>query len=371
LADADAPQWLRVTAWLRQNERDHNELETTQLMKRYPAKMLAWLGKYLENAVDGKPLNNDLFVADAGLRPVTISLKNDLENLRKTLIKPADIGNALPPLRPAEIFRHLDAPQKLVDFGVGQRGEAGKVYVHQVLRAINWLVQSGKYREPWISQLRALTRHDDLKVRQAAFLAFASIGPELNPKNPLVDEFSGVIDDAGQPAAVRESAVMAFASFSHPHVFVRLHELALENKHPAWSAVMSKLLDRGNEFTLQYLKKIDKSKLADGQVKLFDAVSKQLLTWAQDPNRTRVVSTSIAGQHLERLAQAAIIKSPLHKELETWTRDFFLNQPDTAFDKHLQQIRAVYVPNFTVPDAAAFQAEVRRLAGEMLKGKGG
>ena len=59
------------------------------------------------------------------------------------------------------------------------------------------------------------------------------------------------MDDAKETAAIRESALMAFSSISHPQVYVRLHELALETDHPAWPAAISRLNDLGDEFTLE------------------------------------------------------------------------------------------------------------------------
>ena len=68
-ASANAPQWLRVAAWLRQNGRDHNEMETAQLMKHNPEKMLSWLEKHLDDAMPSKPEMGDRY---------TINRKRDL-----------------------------------------------------------------------------------------------------------------------------------------------------------------------------------------------------------------------------------------------------------------------------------------------------
>ena len=220
---------------------------------------------------------------------------------------------------------------------------------------MKWLVQSGKYREPWISQLRELTKHPNLIVRQAAFLAFSEIGPELNPMNPLVEEFGKVMDDDQETAAIREAALMAFASFGHPRVFVRLHEMALETNHPAWRAAISNLESIGNEFTIEHLKLIDKSKLSAKDGRVYDSVQGGLKSWADDNNRQRVISLAIAVRYLERVTWAGSVKSPLQKQLAAWTKAFFATQPDQAFESHLKTIRDQYTLRFAVPDPLAFQ----------------
>jgi hypothetical protein len=249
LAKADAPQWLRVAAWLRPVDIDHGETETAKLLvKHNPAKSLAWLDKYAAEAFISKDEKETSRFGDR-----SNPLLHDLQVLKKKKVKAGDLGKALPPFQPSEVFRYLDAPKTLDDFGDRKRAEVDKVYVHQVLRAIKALVQSGRCREPWIGKLLQLTKHTDPEVRQAAFLAFADFGNELDPKNSPIDDFRKVMDDAKETAAIRESALMAFSSISHPQVYVRLHELALETDHPAWPAAISRLNDIGDEFTLEHL----------------------------------------------------------------------------------------------------------------------
>src|SRR5262249_33542804 len=133
LARADAPQWLGVIAWLRLME-DHGEVVTEEvLVKHDPTQALAWLEKYASDATlaQGEKVNR---FHDRNLE----YLAQDVKNLRKKY-QPGKLGNALPPLQPAEVFRHLDAPAELAVFGDRKKAEPGKVYVHQVLRAIQGL----------------------------------------------------------------------------------------------------------------------------------------------------------------------------------------------------------------------------------------
>jgi hypothetical protein len=362
LARADAPQWLRVAAWQRQTEIDHGESETSKLLVRHnPAKALAWLEKYAVDAVITKgETENPHFIG----RPNPVP--QALMALQKMKVKAGTIGNALPPLQPGEVFRHLDAPKELADFGNRKRTEAGKVYVHQVLRAIKALVQSGRYREPWLGKALQLTRHTHPEVRQAALLAFADFGRWSDPKNSPVAEFRKVMDDPRETPAIREAALMAFSSYGHPQVYVRLHEVALETAHPAWQAAVSRLYDVGNEFTLDHLKRLDKTRLPAREAELLEKTLANLQKWVDDPGRARVVSLRIVEAYLERAGWAEQTRSPVRATLVPWTKSYFVNQPDTAFAKFLRQVRDEYEPSHPVPDAAALTRLVRGLAREIL-----
>jgi hypothetical protein len=362
LARADAPQWLRLAAWLRPMEVDHGEAETKLLVTKHnPAKALAWLEKYGEEASMAKGEKMLPGLADR-VNP----LKSDLELLRKKKIKPADLGNALGPLPPAEVFHNLDAPKELSDFGDRLRAQPDKVYVHQVVRAIRTLARSGRYREPWVGKVLQLTKHPHPEVRQEALLAFTFIGPYMDPKTSPVDEFRKTMDDPAEAAVIRESAMVAFSYFRHPQVYVRLHELALETTHPAWRAAISRLNDIGNEFTLEHLTQLDKTKLAKKDVEVLDRNIAALKQWVEDPQRVRSVSRASAEAQLERAVWAELTKSPVRKNLTAWTKSFYANQPDDAFMKPLDEIRKQYEPAYNVPDSGAMTRLVRELARDIL-----
>ena len=59
--------------------------------------------------------------------------KLDYDFLKKKKYKLQDVSSALPPLKPADVLAHLDAPATLADFGDQKKVEQGKVYQHQVL----------------------------------------------------------------------------------------------------------------------------------------------------------------------------------------------------------------------------------------------
>jgi hypothetical protein len=281
-------------------------------------------------------------------------------------VKPGDLGNALPPLKPADVFRHLDAPMDVEEFGDRLRVDPGKVYAQQVLWAIKAFVQSGRYREPWVGKVHRLTRHGHLEVRQAALLAYTSFGHLLEPKDSPVAEFARVMDDPAETPAIREAALLAFSWLRHPRVYVRLHEVALETAHPAWSAAISRLNDLGNEFTVEHLGRVDGSRLRGRDAELLAKTHAAIRNYVEDPQRGRVVSLQFVEARLERAVWAEVTKSPLRKELTAWTKSYFVKQPDDAYVKHLEAVRDKYAPKCPVADEKVFTRLVRDLARDIL-----
>jgi hypothetical protein len=362
LARADAPQWLRTAAWQRQMEVDHGETETRKmLVKHNPGKSLAWLLQYADAAHFARG-EKEL----PGLMGRGNPLSSDLKALQKSHTKPGELGKMLPPLQPGAVFRLLDAPRDLAEFGDRQRIEPGKVYVHQVLRTIKAFVQSGRYREPWVGKVLLLTRHPHPEVRQAALLAFTQFGGGLDPKDCPIGDFREVMEDAKETLAVREAALLAFSSLSHPQVYVRLHELALETAHPLWRGAVSRVNDVGNEFSLDHLNRLDKDKLAAKDAEVLVKSRTSLQRWADDPQRTRTISQGVVETLLERAAWAAHTKSPVAKTLTVWTKTFFVNQPDDSFVEHLEKVRKEYKTEFATTDSAVLTRLVRDLARDIL-----
>ncbi|MCI0637898.1 MAG: hypothetical protein L0Y70_02410, partial [Gemmataceae bacterium] len=253
LARNNAPQWTRVAVWLREAYPfAHGEAESYQLLvKHNPAYAHAYLDKHREVVAkkDGP-------------------LRQDLEEFRKKNVAKVNVDKALPPFEHAEVFRHLDAPKDLAEFGNATRADSGKVYVHQVTRAVKAVVTSGRHEEPWIGKVRLLTRHRHLDVRQSAYLAFTYFAPDLEAKTALLDQFLDVAEDKSEPPAIRDAALLAYSYFNHPQVFLKLHHLAGKTDNAIWRAVVSRLGDVGHDFTHQHLSQIPRDKLGDADREL-------------------------------------------------------------------------------------------------------
>ncbi len=367
LAKADAPQWLRVAAWLRQTESlSHGEADTSRMLLRHnPGKALAWLSLYADQATitvweKENPLHSGQYNRRLGYE--YNPLLAEMLTLKRKKTKPADLGTALPPLEPVDVFRHLDAPSELAGFGARSRAEPGVVYVHQVLRAIAGFEQSGKFRQPWIAKVRKLTRHPHPEVRQAALLTFTNFGATLDPADSPIDDFRRMMDDVKETSAIREAALMAFSYCKHPQVYVRLHSLLDEPDHPAWPSAISRLNDMANEFTLEHY---DRAKVPAKHVEWFDRHRESLRQWAENPQRSREPTQHEVQRRLEHAAWAEHVKSPLAKTLTPWTKAQFA-QIDEKVERLLVQMYSSYAPSFAPADAPAFNRQVRGLVEDIL-----
>jgi hypothetical protein len=350
LADSGASQWVRAVVWLRHaSPADHTEsLAKVLLTQRAPALTLAWLEKYRAELPDDKRL-----------------IEEDYLFLKKQKLPAADISKLSPPLKPAEVFRHLDAPKVLADLNNQKRAEPGRVYGQQVLRAIQGVVGSPYYREPWFGKVRQLTRHPRLEVRQAAYLAFTHFAIHIDPKASPMDDFAAVANDPKEPRAAREAALLAFTYFPHPKVYLELHRLALEPAHPGWRAAISRLGDLGNDFTLAHLNKLDPGKLFAKEEQLLRTTREGLERWVRERKAEHL--PAYARSWLEQAAWAELVKDPLREALTTWTRDFFASRGDSKMVDELEKLAREYTPRFPVPGGeGGLQRRVRGLARDIL-----
>lgn len=350
LARADAPQWVRVAVHLRRIEMGHGEAETSKILfKHNPAKALAWHEKYAGQFPEKSAARH--------------SADMDLAAYRKAKVKPGVLAGALPPFDDADLFRHLDAPKTLADFGDRARVKADEVYTHQVVRAIKTYTAAGERSEPWLGKMLALTRHPNEAVRRNAYLAYAEAGESLAPRgaaNHPLDEFRRVMDDVKEPDAVREAALLAFGGFRHPQVYLRLHELAQDPTHPAWKAAISTLGNVGDEFTLEQLTRVKTAKLAEADTDHLVKVHAGMRQYyEQDSVRLRDPQESEIARLLERAAYAELTGAPLAGDLTRWTRRFLVERTSP---QKLAKAAAEYAPRDAVSDPAALTRQVRSLA---------
>src|SRR5262249_14429322 len=157
-------------------------------------------------------------------------------------------------------------------------------------------------------------------------------------------------------------AMIAFSYFHHPKVYVRLHELAHEPGHPAWRACLTRLYTVGNEFTLEHLGRIDKTKLPVGDADHLAKTLTALEQWVNEPSRSKKVYPA---PWLANVRWAEQAKSPLAAALTRWSLTFLSHHED-RFNADLAKVRDNYQVIYNVPDEVAFRARVRGLANEIL-----
>jgi hypothetical protein len=343
LARMDAPRWLPVMIWIMNYDQGHVYMRVmTTLRSKRPGYTLAWLEKHPE-AVYGQAAAT-------------------LTELKKTAPKREDVSDAPKPLDPAVVLRDLDAPAKLAVFGSRTRAEAGVRYVHQVKRAMDGLVISGRREAKWLEKLLALTTHGNAEIRQAAFLTYTRMRQFV----PLDATERALNDDKERPK-VREAALMAFSFAQHPRVYAKLHALALTPGHPIWRAAVSRLGDLGDGFTLLHLKNLN-TKLKPDQLRLLDA--------QRDRIRERIAAYKPENMHrgfiqqrLERAAWTDLMCDPLEGTLIPWTlKSLGAHIGTPVVRQGLESLSTDYVPVGGLKKTAfgSMQARVRMYAKRIL-----
>lgn len=333
LAKANAPQWLRAVAWSRSTPQSlgHGEAQSRSLLRSHdPEFAFSWLEKHKKIVVTERS-----------------PAKLDYDFLKKKKYKLQDVSTALPPLNAENVFEHLDAPATLAEFSKRKTAEAGKVYRHQVLRAIDGFVASGRYFEPWLGKVMALTKHSDQKVRQTALLSITHFYSKLDAKKYPISALVKVADDPSEPDVIRESAFMAYTYFGHPSVWLKLHTVAATPTHPGWRAAISRLANYGNGFTTQYLSDLDESTLSKHDAELWRRTRKQLEAVEaaqQDKGKPLFTSEYALRLALERAAVAELTDSAAAEHLTAWTVREIASGMDLKGLAELKKLRNSYEP---------------------------
>lgn len=262
LAERQAPQWIRVAAWHCTSPPSvgHTlQAATGILVKKHPAVAEHWLQKH----------QTQLDNWDTGLAYHYSSLVNDK-------IAPEDSGDLLPPLKPSQVFRFLDAPDDVEDFGDRLTvNDASIVFIHQVERAIDGVVVSGRRSNELLNRVRKLIHHPNLRIRQKAFLAFSYFAPTMSGQERFND-FLEIIDDRNQPPAIVESALLGYSYHFHPSVILKLHEIAEDPAHAGWHAAVSRIGDLGKGFSIELLTSIKRDQLTQKQAEILRDVRMKL-----------------------------------------------------------------------------------------------
>jgi hypothetical protein len=355
LAKADAPQWIRAAAWSRRAPQmmGHGEAQARSILRTHnPALAYSWLDKY-----------KDTFIKTSG------PTKRDYVYLQNRKLKLQDLGKVLPPLKVTEVFKHLDPPATLEQFGNRKKAAADTVYEHQVLRAIDGMVASGYYEEPWIGKVIKLTQHKNEKVRQSAYLSISHFANKIDKKRYPLASFEKTIDDKNESAAVRESALMVYTYFDHPAIFAKLHGVALDTEHPGWPTAISRLGDQASEFSLKYLAILSEKELSDRNAEIW-ATSFTRIQGRLEKQKTKPVTLNqkTIAMHLERAAWAEHTNDPISSKLTEWTVKTLGVQLTESTVGYALKVRKDYEPQWTTgEEKAIIQKRVRELADDLVK----
>lgn len=250
LAAADAPQWIRVAAWhCTGASRAGHGIQTanTLLYSQAPGVVERWLQTHRDQCD-----NWDL------MQKVLDQLVRD-----RTPIAPAT-DRYLPPLQENDVYKYLNPPESIQDFGDATEATEGVVYEHQVIRAINAVSANGRRSDDVVGRVRMLTKHSREAIRIHALLAFSYYAPDF-PGTEKFADFEAIIDDNGESDRIREAALMGWSYHKHPAVMLKLYDVAADHAHGAWKAAVSRLGDLGDDYSVKQLQDLDRTKLTDEQ----------------------------------------------------------------------------------------------------------
>ncbi|MDA0590115.1 MAG: hypothetical protein O2820_19250 [Planctomycetota bacterium] len=171
--------------------------------------------------------------------------------------------------------------------------------------------------------------------------------PKLDTEKYPISELLTVADDPTESDVIRESAFMAYSCFSHPSVWVKLHDVAATPAHPGWRVAVSRLASIGNSFTLQCLSDLDESTLAPADAELLATTKKNYLALvANQQNNDRPMYNAEISQRtaLERAAVAELTESPVAEQLTAWTVRELAGGVDSKGLVALRNLRDTYEP---------------------------
>lgn len=348
LINVKAPQWIRVAVWgLRQAGGHFASQARSRLLQDRPAQVLAWFRKYPE-AAHGPAA--DVF-----------------RNLQAMSPPESELGDALPPLKPDEVFADLDAPAELQEFGDRKHAEPGRKYVHQVLRAIDGLVahESLRTEERWRSKLRALTKHAHPAIRRGAFLAHTRVPLEDHPQWLLA-----AARDAQERTDVREAAFLAYTYGVHPGVYLTLLDTAEDAASPLWRTAVSRLGDLDHGFVLSRLEPRFRQEKDPEQRKLLDDMLARVRALDEKTEIAPARAVTLVRSMLVHAAWADLICHPLETTLVPWTLDRLRTESQRSeIRAALEKLREQGVEGDLGSQWGSVSDRVKLYAGRILAGK--
>lgn len=351
LLEADAPQWIRVAAWHRNTSPylGHSRQQATQmLLEASPGSVEHWLRTHRTSIDNWEPALSQLY-----------------PQLQRDEVKEVDSSRYLPPLAPKEIFEPLSSDSELPALSDRLEAAPDVLYEHQVIRAINAVIISGRRSEELKQKLRKLINHPNQRIRIEALLAHSF----LLPKNctDRVDEFLRIIDDERESEAVREAALLAVSYQDHPAITLKVHAIAVDPSHPAWKAAVSRVGDIGQKFSVQILQDVMKEELATDQIKLVGhSLGRLIVRESQASPNSNLLAKAIS---LSSLADA---EDDVHRDQ---IKDWVIDQCKSAPVKTLTHLRDNYQAqvflrqeNYWHPESGrAWQANYEAMHAKMTK----
>ena len=221
------PGWLRVAVWNTASGDSHDFDAVRKVLRRHAGPVLGWAARFPRVRAEDEALFAELDRTAA----------------------PAEAAALLPPLDDAEVlWRYLDVPKVVPEFGDRSRAEPGVRYVHQVVRALRGIQPRAARVPPYLDKVVRLLGHDHPTVVAEAAAALSRLPGKLVPLERLRAVAMGDGD-----AKVRRLATMALAPATHPRARFILYEIALDAAHPARDAALELLTSNVDGLTVAVL----------------------------------------------------------------------------------------------------------------------
>ncbi len=349
LRASDAPQWIRVVAWHTAGPfyLGHGEQQAQSLLTSAPGLAEHWLQTHKDKIEPWEGMIEQLYAG-----------------FKKDKFDAVDSSDYLPPLQVANVFNHLPNAKEAVEYSKRQQTVNGVVYIHQVIREINGIVVSGRRDPELLKTVRELTKHSSNDIRQAAFLAHTYILPGT-PATERLDDFARVIDDSEESDMIRESALMGFSYHTHPSVLLKLHQVAADPQHAAWSAAVSRIGDIGIGFSVSLLKQLQNTKLADEQSRLLTDSLKRL-------TQRELANRNVDAWDMARRIALAVYAKQTNDPNSELIKEWVMQSKTRMADKELQNLKVQWnfaaVNDFWLPTpVSAFQKDYDKFKAEVLK----
>jgi hypothetical protein len=289
----DAPQWMRVALWNIRQPDSHSMKAATSPLENNPRRFLGWARKFR----DVKRLGGAKLIEKLAAHGAT------------------DPGDALPPLDPQTIILpFLDAPRKLATLAPTAKFEKNTRYRFQVLRAIKAVSVIAKFDEPYRGKLLRLTRHADAEVRRAAMLEFSEFPAGKVPWSELlVMSRNTALADAD-----RQAATLAASYSNHPDVYLEVHKILRDPKHPGFDAILGRAYALSDGYMSRVLAKLPRKGLPETRRSRVSQLEKALRQAEIQRNSSN--SGQSASTLLYRAAWAVHREDEQSDALLYWTR---------------------------------------------------
>ena len=164
---------------------------------------------------------------------------------------------------------------------------------------------------------------------------------------------------------IRESCLMGFSYHTHPSVLLKLHQVAADPQHAAWSAAVSRIGDIGKGFSVSLMKQLQNAKLTDEQSKLLTDSLKRL-------TERESLETSVANWDMARRIALAVYAKQTNDPNSELIKEWVMQSKTRMAEKELQDLKAKWnfaaVNDFWLPTpVSAFQKDYDNFKAEVLK----